>query len=117
MGILNVTPDSFFDGNCHNSVDRAVDRAKVLLQEGADLIDVGGESSRPGAETVLLDQEIERVIPVIQALRDQLGSQIFISVDTYKPEVMLRAIEAGADMINDINALRAEGALEIIAEL
>ena len=112
MGILNVTPDSFSDGGRFQSLEFAVSRAEEMISEGVDLIDIGGESTRPGSPPVPLDEELRRVIPAVYALRD-LGKPL--SVDTYKPEVMREAILAGADMINDINAFRAPGALEAVA--
>lgn len=110
MGILNVTPDSFSDGGEYDRVDAAVARALAMEAEGAQVIDVGGESTRPGAQPVNADQEIERVVPVIEAVRRQSGVQI--SIDTSKPEVMAAAVRAGANLVNDVNALRAEGAVE-----
>lgn len=115
MGILNVTPDSFSDGGSYDRVDKAVEHALSMQQEGADIIDIGGESTRPGAQAVTLDEELERVIPVIQVLRKQTA--IPISIDTSKPEVMRAAVVAGADMINDVNALQASGAMQVCAEL
>jgi dihydropteroate synthase len=112
MGILNVTPDSFSDGGHFHSLELALSRAEAMIAEGVDLIDVGGESSRPGAPGLPLDEEFRRVMPVLYALRD-LGKPL--SVDTYKPEVMREAILAGADMINDINGFQAPGALEAVA--
>ena len=112
MGVLNVTPDSFSDGGRFQSLEFALARAEEMIAEGADLIDIGGESSRPGAPTLPLDEELRRVMPALYALRD-LGKPL--SVDTYKPEVMREAIIAGADMINDINGFRAPGALEAVA--
>ncbi|MES2153503.1 MAG: dihydropteroate synthase [Pseudomonadota bacterium] len=112
MGILNVTPDSFSDGGRFQSLEFALSRAEEMVAEGADLIDIGGESSRPGAPRLALDEELRRVMPVIYALRE-LGKPL--SVDTYKPEVMREAILAGVDMINDINGFRAPGALEAVA--
>lgn len=112
MGILNTTPDSFSDGGRYQSLEFAVSRAEEMIGEGVDLIDVGGESTRPGAPVVSLEQELSRVMPVLYALRD-MGKPL--SVDTYKPQVMREAIIAGADMINDINAFRAPGALEAVA--
>ncbi len=112
MGILNVTPDSFSDGGRFQSLEFAFSRAEEMITEGVDMIDVGGESSRPGAPTLALDEELRRVMPVLYALRD-LGKPL--SVDTYKPEVMREAILAGVDMINDINGFRAPGALEAVA--
>ncbi len=113
MGIVNVTPDSFSDGGRHDSIDRAIAHAIRLLEEGADILDVGGESTRPGAVAVDADQELCRVLPVVERLV-QLG--VPISVDTSKPEVMRAVIRAGADMINDVSALRAEGALQAVAD-
>ncbi len=113
MGILNTTPDSFSDGGRYQSLEFAVSRADDMIGEGVDIIDVGGESSRPGAPPVPLEQELGRVMPVLYALRD-MGKPL--SVDTYKPEVMREAIIAGADMINDINAFRAPGALEAVVD-
>jgi dihydropteroate synthase len=115
MGILNVTPDSFSDGGRFDRVDRAVEHALQMQQEGADIIDVGGESTRPGASEVGVSEELDRVIPVIRAIR--LQSDIPVSIDTSKAEVMRVAVEEGADMINDVNALRAPGAVEACAGL
>ena len=103
MGVINVTPDSFSDGGKFFSPKRAVDRALELAREGADLIDIGGESSRPGAEPVFMEEELRRVIPVIEALKDILP--VPISIDTYKAEVARQALEAGAQMVNDISGL------------
>jgi dihydropteroate synthase len=113
MGVLNVTPDSFFDGGCWSTHDKAIKHALDMIKQGADIIDIGGESSRPGAQAVSLDEELTRVIPVIERLVQE--SDIPISIDTYKPQVMAQAMEAGATMINDIKALRSDGALEIAA--
>ena len=115
MGIVNVTPDSFSDGGDHASTDAAVAHALKLAAEGADLLDVGGESTRPGAQEVPLEEELRRVVPVIERLARQTG--LPISVDTCKPEVMRAAVQAGAGMINDVCALRREGALETAAAL
>ncbi len=111
MGILNVTPDSFSDGGQFNQLDYALKHALQMQKEGADIIDIGGESTRPGAKPVSLDDELARVIPVIEKIRQY--SDVVISIDTSKPEVMQAAIQAGASMVNDINALHAEGALDI----
>ena len=113
MGIVNVTPDSFSDGGRHATVDAAVAHALRLAEEGADVLDVGGESTRPGAEDVPLEEELRRVIPVIERLARETA--LPISVDTSKPEVMRAAVDAGAGMINDVYALRREGALDIAA--
>lgn len=111
MGVLNITPDSFSDGGRHASLEFALAHAEQMVEEGVDLIDIGGESSRPGAPPVPLEEELSRVMPVLYALRN-LDKPL--SVDTYKPEVMREAIAAGADMINDINAFRAPGAIEAV---
>jgi dihydropteroate synthase len=115
MGILNVTPDSFSDGGEFDHVDAAVARALAMQAQGALIIDVGGESTRPGAQPVTASQEIERVVPVIEAIRR--CSDIPVSIDTSKAEVMAAAVHAGANLVNDVNALRAEGAVECCAEL
>ena len=114
MGILNVTPDSFSDGGQFVETEKAVAHALDMVEQGARIIDIGGESTRPGASPVAERDEIDRVVPVIEALRER--SDIFISIDTIKPEVMRRACLAGADLINDVMALRAEGAVEVAAE-
>ncbi|MBT0586519.1 dihydropteroate synthase [Alteromonas oceanisediminis] len=111
MGILNVTPDSFSDGGQFAQTERAVSAALNMHAQGASLIDVGGESTRPGASAVSEQQELDRVIPVIEAIRTR--SDVPISIDTSKPVVMDAALQAGASMINDVNALRAEHALSI----
>jgi dihydropteroate synthase len=113
MGILNVTPDSFSDGGQFQSLDFALSRAEQMIADGVDIIDIGGESSRPGAEPLPLEEELRRVMPLIYALRD-CGKPL--SIDTYKAEVMREAIAAGADMINDINGFRAEGALRAVKD-
>jgi dihydropteroate synthase len=113
MGILNVTPDSFSDGGHFHSLERALDHAEAMLAQGVDLIDIGGESSRPGAPPVSLQDELQRVMPILFALRD-CGKPL--SVDTYKPAVMREALLAGADMINDINAFAAPGAIEAVMD-
>lgn len=113
MGIVNVTPDSFSDGGKYASTDLAVAHALQLVAEGADILDIGGESTRPGAIPVALEDELNRVIPVIQVLKKVC--QVPLSIDTYKPEVMRQAIAAGADIVNDVNALQAPGALDIVA--
>ena len=113
MGVLNVTPDSFSDGGDFFSLDKAVARALQMEAGGAAIIDIGGESTRPGAAPVTLEDEIRRVVPVIEALTSRL--KVPISIDTRKPGVMRAAIQAGAGFINDINALREPGALEVAA--
>jgi dihydropteroate synthase len=114
MGVLNVTPDSFSDGGRFAGPDAALGQALRMVAEGAAIIDVGGESTRPGAAPASLDEELSRVIPVIAALRRE--SPVFISVDTSKPEVMRAAVDAGADIINDVRALGAPGALAAAAQ-
>ena len=111
MGILNITPDSFSDAGQYQHLEFALSRAEQMMLDGADIIDIGGESSRPGAPPLPLQDELARVMPVLYALRD-CGKPL--SVDTYKPEVMREAILAGADMINDINGFRAPGAIEAV---
>jgi len=115
MGVLNVTPDSFSDGGCYKHLEDAVRQAQLMQEQGADIIDIGGESTRPGAKVVPVEEEIARVVPVIKAIRRQ--SAIPISIDTSKPEVMKAAVDAGASMVNDVNALQNEGALEVCARL
>ncbi|MGC2520823.1 MAG: dihydropteroate synthase [Burkholderiales bacterium] len=112
MGIVNVTPDSFSDGGRFLDPGAAIAHARRLVEEGADLIDIGAESSRPGADAVAPQEEVRRLMPVLDAVRDL---PVPVSVDTVKPEVMRAAIAAGAAMINDINALRSPGALEAVA--
>jgi len=111
MGILNVTPDSFSDGGRHHALEFAVEGAEQMIKDGVDIIDIGGESTRPGSPSVPVEEELRRVMPVIYALRE-LG--VPLSIDTCKPDVMREAILAGADMINDINGFRAPGALEAV---
>lgn len=113
MGVVNITPDSFSDGGLYLSTQKAISHARDLIAEGADILDIGGESTRPGSQSVSIDEELNRVIPVLEALAD---ANIPISIDTSKPEVMRQAIAAGAFMINDINALRSSEALEVIAQ-
>lgn len=115
MGILNVTPDSFSDGGRYDSLEQAVTRAAAMVQEGADIIDIGGESTRPGAKPVSEQEELDRVIPVIEVLSAELS--VTLSVDTVKPGVMEEAVNAGAQLVNDVNALREEGAVELVARL
>ncbi len=115
MGILNVTPDSFSDGGRYIDLDTATAAARRMAEDGAAIIDIGGESTRPGAEPVSAQEEMDRVLPVIEALREQL--ELPLSIDTSKPEVMTEAVRAGAGMINDVNALRAPGAVEAASAL
>ena len=113
MGILNSTPDSFSDGGKFRTPSDAIARAELMIANGADIIDIGGESTRPGAEPVSLQEELDRVLPVINALKD---CGVALSIDTYKPETMRQALKAGVDCINDIWALRQEGAVETVIE-
>ncbi|MGX1112298.1 dihydropteroate synthase [Pseudoalteromonas sp. MBR-15] len=113
MGILNVTPDSFSDGGNYCQLDSAVKQAHTLLEQGAKIIDIGGESTRPGAPDVSLEDELDRVIPLVKALRKT--SDCIISIDTSKSEVMRQAILAGADIINDVRALQEPGAIEVLS--
>lgn len=115
MGILNLTPDSFSDGGRFVARDAALRHAERMLQEGAAIIDIGGESTRPGAQPVSADQELERVVPVIEALTGEIP--LPLSIDTIKPEVMREAVAAGAGLINDVLALRHPGAVEAAAHL
>ncbi len=114
MGILNVTPDSFSDGGQNARIDEALARARAMVVEGADILDIGGESTRPGAEPVPLAEERRRVLPVIEALHAELD--VPLSVDTMKPALMREAVAAGAGLLNDVNGFRAEGALETAVE-
>jgi len=111
MGIVNVTPDSFSDGGHHASMHAAIDHAQRLIAEGADILDIGGESTRPGAARVGEQEELDRVLPVIEGLH---GIPAPISIDTYKPAVMIAALAAGASMVNDVNALQSEGAIDAV---
>jgi dihydropteroate synthase len=115
MGIVNVTPDSFSDGGAHATLEAAVAHGLRLAEEGADLLDIGGESTRPGAAPVPVEEELRRVVPVIERLAAQ--TTLPLSVDTFKPEVMRAAVAAGAGMINDVQALRQPGALDAAAQL
>ncbi|WP_101925486.1 MULTISPECIES: dihydropteroate synthase [Luteimonas] len=115
MGIVNVTPDSFSDGGAHDTTDAAIAHGLRLAAEGADLLDIGGESTRPGAEAVPIEEELRRVIPVIEGLAR--ATAVPISIDTSKPEVMRAAVAAGAGLINDVHGLRRDGAMAAAAEL
>ncbi|MBL8529845.1 MAG: dihydropteroate synthase [Burkholderiales bacterium] len=111
MGIVNVTPDSFSDGGRFGSIEAAVRQAQQLMDEGADILDIGGESTRPGAAPVAAAEELDRVLPVLERIAD---SPVPLSIDTYKPEVMVAALAAGASMVNDVKALREPGALDAV---
>jgi dihydropteroate synthase len=113
MGVLNITPDSFSDGGLWVSAENAIRHAEYMVEQEADIVDIGGESTRPGSKPISAAEEIHRIMPVIEAL---VGRNICVSVDTSKPEVMRASIEAGVSMINDIRALQAPGALEAVAE-
>ena len=113
MGIVNITPDSFSDGGQFESNTKALKHAENLLQQGADILDIGGESSRPGAQALSVEEELSRVLPFV---REAAKWQVPLSVDTYKPEVMKAALDLGADIINDIWALRQPGAWDVIAQ-
>lgn len=113
MGVLNVTPDSFSDGGRYFSPDSALEQARRLVDEGADILDIGGESTRPGAAVVSVQQEMDRVLPLLEVLQN---FPIPISLDSRRPEVMVAALRVGVDMINDVNALEAEGAIEAVID-
>ena len=113
MGIVNVTPDSFSDGGRYASSAAAIEHAQQLIADGADLLDIGGESTRPGAAEVSEQEELDRVLPVIEGLRD---IAVPLSIDTCKPSVMRAAIKAGASLVNDVNALQAKDALQAVAD-
>jgi dihydropteroate synthase len=115
MGVLNVTPDSFSDGGAWQGTDQALKQALDMVEAGADIVDVGGESTRPGSADIGVAEELDRVLPVIERLRAEID--LPVSIDTNKPEIMLAAVQAGAGMINDVNALQAEGALEAALSL
>jgi dihydropteroate synthase len=115
MGVLNVTPDSFSDGGKFFATDAAIRQAERMFEAGAAIVDVGGESTRPGAGQISEDEELDRVIPVIETISD--GTDIAVSIDTSKPGVMRAAVNAGASMINDVYALRQDGAVEAACEL
>lgn len=115
LGVLNVTPDSFYDGGRYHLLNEAIAQAEKICQAGADYIDIGGESTRPGSEPLSLQEELDRVLPVIDAIKSRFP--IKISIDTYKPEMMQACLSRGVDMVNDINGLRGIGALEILARV
>jgi len=115
MGVLNFTPDSFSDGGTWQGIDQALSHALAMVESGADIVDVGGESTRPGAAQISIAEEMDRVLPIIERIRAEVD--VPISIDTTKPELMLAAVDAGAGMINDVNALQAEGALEVALSL
>ena len=117
MGILNVTPDSFSDGGQFNAIDKAVAHCQQMIESGATIIDIGGESTRPNADTVATDEEIQRVIPVVQAIRQYCGDSIWLSIDTSNPAVMQAAFEVGADIWNDVRALKRAGAAALAVQL
>jgi len=113
MGVLNVTPDSFSDGGRFVDQESIKKQIELMVSEGVDIIDIGGESTRPGAFSVNLEEELDRVLPVIEWVKQE--SDVQVSIDTYKPQVMVEAIRLGVDMVNDVNALQSEGAVEAVA--
>ncbi|MDO4896697.1 MAG: dihydropteroate synthase [Moraxella sp.] len=117
MGVLNVTPDSFSDGGRFNTTDTAVRHADEMIRWGVDIIDIGGESTRPNAPSVATDIELYRVMPVLEALRSEFGDELWLSLDTSNPVVMEQGIRAGADMVNDVRGLRRDGACDVVAGL
>lgn len=117
MGILNVTPDSFSDGGKFNSVENALAHCEQMLQQGATIIDIGGESTRPNASPVTEDEECSRVVPVVEAIRQQFGEELWLSIDTSSPKVIEQAVQAGADIWNDVRALTRTGAPQMAAKL
>lgn len=117
MGILNVTPDSFSDGGQFNNIESAIRHCERMIQEGATIIDIGGESTRPNASPVSEEEECARVVPVVTAIRERFGDKLWLSIDTSSPTVIEQAVHAGADIWNDVRALTREGALEMAAKL
>ena len=117
MGILNVTPDSFSDGGQFNAIDKAVAHCQEMLEAGATIIDIGGESTRPNADAVDTIEEVQRVVPVVTAIRQYLGDAVWLSIDTSNPAVIETAFEAGADIWNDVRALKREGAVAMAVKL
>ncbi|WP_350656093.1 dihydropteroate synthase [Psychrobacter sp. S1-30-MNA-CIBAN-0213] len=117
MGILNVTPDSFSDGGQFNAIDKAVAHCQEMLEAGATIIDIGGESTRPNADAVDTIEEVQRVVPVVKAIRQYLGDAVWLSIDTSNPAVIETAFEAGADIWNDVRALKREGAVSMAVKL
>lgn len=117
MGILNVTPDSFSDGGQFTAIDKAVAHCQQMIADGATIIDIGGESTRPNADAVETHEEIQRVVPVVRSIRKHLGQEVWLSIDTSNPAVMQAAFDAGADIWNDVRALKREGAVALAAKL
>ncbi len=117
MCILNVTPDSFSDGGQFTVIDKALTHCQEMIAAGATIIDIGGESTRPNADTVATDKEVKRVVPVVRAIRNQLGNDIWLSIDTSNPTVIQAAFDAGADIWNDVRALKRDGAAAMAAQL
>ncbi|MBE9589463.1 dihydropteroate synthase [Moraxella sp. K127] len=117
MGVLNVTPDSFSDGGRFNSIDTALRHADEMIRWGVDIIDIGGESTRLNAPSVATDTELDRVIPVVEALRAEFGKDVWLSLDTSSPAVMEQGVRAGADMVNDVRGLRRDGVCDVVARL
>ncbi len=117
MGILNVTPDSFSDGGRFHTISAALHHVHDMMKWGVDIIDIGGESTRPNATSVDTKTELDRVIPIIQSIRDEFGDELWLSLDTSNPIVMAEGIRAGADIINDVRGLRRDGACDTVAQL
>ena len=117
MGILNVTPDSFSDGGKFNSVESALTHCEQMLKQGATIIDIGGESTRPNASPVSTEEECARVVPVVEAIRQKFGEELWLSIDTSSPKVIEQAVQAGADIWNDVRALTRTGAPQMAAKL
>lgn len=117
MGILNITPDSFSDGGEHMAVQQALQHCQLMLEQGAGMIDIGGESTRPNAQPVSEQEELDRVVPVVESIRQHFGDEVWLSIDTSNPQVMKEAYHAGADIWNDVRALKKEGALAMAAQL
>lgn len=115
MGVLNVTPDSFSDGGQYTKLDVALQQALTMVEQGANIIDIGGESTRPGAAAVSASEELDRVLPIIEKIKQ--NSDVVISIDSNKPEVMAQAVKAGASLVNDVNALQAESAMAVVKKL
>lgn len=117
MGILNITPDSFSDGGRFNGIDQALYHTQAMIQQGADIVDIGGESTRPNAPMVSTEQELDRVMPIIQVIRQNFGDDLWLSIDTSNPIIMQQSVNQGVDIVNDVRGLRRDHACEIVAQL